>query len=173
MTQEKFLKIILPLIAIPALIGLILPGRSWTVYSDIIEPICLATGSFLSLKLSSLYSKELKTAYVFLSVFLLTYAIAILLFLSNSPLLVPVLKQRLEPNDLLAVIQVVQFINYVLLFIFCLNVARVIRVTELNRQGWLVVTVTVILCIFLAIYPVLPFIKQISSQFQHIFPIDQ
>ena len=109
------------------------------------------------------YRKQLKAAFIFLSVFLLIYALAIVLFLSFSPILLPYLEPHLGDAETLSLIQSVQFLTYAMLFLFCINVLKVVNVTQLNRNGWILFTLTFIFCIFLAIYPRLELIKNIST----------
>lgn len=163
MSHTLFLKIALPAIAIPALIALFLPSGVWTTYVDVAEPIFLLIGAFLALWVSFSYRKELKSAFIFLSVFLLVYALAIVLFLSFSPILVPWLELRLGIAETFRLVQGVQFINYAMLLFFCINLLKAIDISRLNRNGWIFFALTVIFSIFLAIYPVLDLIKDISS----------
>ncbi len=88
----------------------------------------------------------------------------IVLFLSFSPILIPYLEPRLEEAEILSLVQAIQFINYAVLFFFCINILRVVDVTRLNRNGWILFGVTVPFCGFLAIYPVLPLIRDTWSQ---------
>ena len=163
MRHTLFLKIALPTIAIPALVVLFLPAGVWPTYVDVVEPISLLVGSFLALYVSFIYRKELKAAFIFLSVFLLIYALAIVLLLSFSPILLPYLEPRLGVDETLRLVQSIQFINYAMLFLFCINLLKVIDVRELNRNGWIIFALTVVFCIFVAIYPQLELIKDISN----------
>ncbi|MFC2071704.1 hypothetical protein ACFLUU_03170 [Chloroflexota bacterium] len=164
MSHTRFLKIALPIIAIPALIVLFLPAGVMFIYVDVVEPLSLLIGSFLALWVSFSYRKQLKAAFIFLSVFLLIYALAIVLFLSFSPILLPYLKTYLGEAEILSLVQTIQFINYSMLFFFCINLLKVIDVTQLNRNGWILFSVTVPFCGLLAIYPVLPLIRDIWQQ---------
>jgi len=163
MSHTLFLKIALPVIAIPALIVLFLPARIMSTYIDVLEPLSLLMGSFLALYVSFSYRKQLKAAFIFLSVFLLIYALAIVLLLSFSPILVPWLEPRIGSAETFRLVQGVQFINYTMLLLFCINLLKVIDVTQLNRNGWIIFALTVIISIFVAIYPVLDLINDISS----------
>ncbi|MBI2329063.1 MAG: hypothetical protein HYU85_05450 [Chloroflexi bacterium] len=163
MNHTLFLKIALPSIAIPALVVLFLPAGVWATYVDMVEPLSLLIGSFLALYVSFSYRKQLKTAFIFLSVFLLIYALAIVLFLSFSPILVPYLEPLLGEVEMFRLVQSVQFINYAMLFFFCINLLKVVDITQLNNNGWILFTLTVIFSIFLATYPVWDLIKAISN----------
>ncbi|MFC2006327.1 hypothetical protein ACFLVG_05200 [Chloroflexota bacterium] len=164
MSHTLFLKIALPAIAIPALIVLFLPVKVMATYVDVVEPLSLLIGSLLALYVSFTYRKQLKTAFIFLSVFLLIYALAIVLFLAFSPILVPYLNTHLGAAETFRLVQAIQFINYSMLFFFCINILRVVNITQLNRNGWILFGVTVPFCGFLAIYPVLPLISGIWNQ---------
>jgi len=93
----------------------------------------------------------------------LVYALAIVLFLAFSPILLPYLETHLEDAEILRLVQSVQFINYAMLLFFCINLLRVVDVTKLSRNGWIIFGVAAIFCIFLAIYPKLDLIKDISN----------
>ncbi|MFH0769095.1 MAG: hypothetical protein V1932_05980 [Chloroflexota bacterium] len=172
MTHTLFLKIALPVIALPALVVLFLPTRVMLTYVDVVEPISLLAGSFLALWVSFSYRKELKATFIFLSVFLLIYSLAIVLLLGFSPLLLPYLEPHFGVAETFHLIQSVQFINYAMLFLFCINLLKVIDVKKLNRKGWAIFGIAIIFCYFLAIYPVLDLIKNFSSltvpEFSHI-----
>jgi len=164
MSHTLFLKIALPAIAIPALIILFLPAGVMFTYVDVVEPLSLLVASFLALYVSFSYRKQLKAAFIFLSAFLLIYALAIVLFLSFSPILLPYLETHLGDAEIHRLVNVVQFINYAVLLFFCINLLKVIDVTQLNRNGWLIFTFTVIFCIgALAIYPEWELVKDIST----------
>ena len=164
MNHTLFLRIALPVIAIPALIVLVLPAGVWPIYVDVVQPLSLLAGSFLALWVSFSYRKELKAAFVFLSVFLLIYALAIVLLLSSYPILLPYLKPRLEETEILSLVQAIQFINYSVLFFFCINLLKVVDVTRLNKKGWVLFGATVPLCAFLAIYPISSVISDIWNR---------
>ncbi len=163
MTHTRFLKIALPAIAIPALVVLLLPENAMTMYVDILEPVALLLGSYLALWVSFSYRKQLKAAFIFLSLFLLIYALAVILFLSNTPLLIPALESRLENAEILQIVQGVQFVVYAMLLFFCINLLRVIDVTRLNRSGLVLLVLTAVFCLLLALYPVADLLKNSPS----------
>jgi len=158
-----FLKITLPAIAIPALIVLFLPAGVWPTYVDVVEPLSLFIGSLLALYVSFSYRKQLRAAFIFLSAFLFIYMLAIILLLSYSPILLPYLEPRLGDIETLRLVQGVQFINYAMLLFFCINLLRVVDVTQLNRNGWAIFSIASIFCILLAIFPVWDLIKDIFA----------
>ncbi len=163
MSHTLFLKITLPAIAIPALIVLFLPAGVMLTYVNVVQPLSLFIGSLLALYVSFIYRKQLRAAFIFLSAFLFIYMLAIILFLSSSPILLPYLEPRLADAEVLSLIQGVQFVTYSMLFLFCINLLKVVDVTQLNRSGWIFFTLACIFCITVAIYPELELIKVISS----------
>ncbi|MFC2044352.1 hypothetical protein ACFLT8_04065 [Chloroflexota bacterium] len=163
MTTARFIKFALPAIALPALIGLILPARIWPTYFDILEPISLLIGSLLACYISFMYRSELKVAYIFLSAFLFIYMVAIILLLSFSPVLLPYLESRLGGAETIFIVQGIQFINYAMLFLFCVNLLKVVDITKLNRNGWFIFVLTTVYCIFTAIYPKLDLIVNLRN----------
>lgn len=163
MSHTRFLKIVLPIAAIPALIVLFLPAGVVSVYIDVIEPISLTTAAALALWVAFIYRKGLKAAFVFLSVFLFIYMLAIVLFLSNSPILLPGVRNLVGDDHILLVVQGVQFVNYFVLILFCVNLLKVVDIRRLDGNGWLISVLAFFLCMFLAIFPELELIKNLSS----------
>ncbi len=161
MTQSRFFKIALAAIAVPALIMLFLPQAIWRGYADIIEPISLLSGSLLALWVSSSYTKELKAAFLWLFAFLLVYAFAIVLFLSYHPLLLPWLSTVLSERNIVIIVQTMQFVDYAMLFLFCVNILRAINLNRLSRGGWGIFAVSILLSAFLAVYPEIPAMRNI------------
>ncbi len=106
-----------------------------------VEPLSLLIGSLLALYVSFSYRKQLRVAFVFLSAFLFIYMLAIILFLSFSPILLPYLETHLGDAEILRLVQGVQFINYAMLLLFCINLLKVVDVTELNRNGWTIFSI--------------------------------
>ncbi|MFC2060374.1 hypothetical protein ACFLTZ_04705 [Chloroflexota bacterium] len=164
MTHTRFLAIALPIIAIPALIVLVLPAGVWTAYVDVVEPLALLVGCGLALWTSFSYRKQLKAAFIFLSAFLFVYMLAIILFMSlEHPILLPYLRPNLEITQILLIVQIIQFINYFILILFCINLLKVMDIRQLNRNGWFLFALTIVFSIFLAIYPELSLVKGISG----------
>lgn len=163
MNHARFLKIALPAIAIPALIVLFLPARVWSFYVDIVEPLSLLIGGFLALYVSRLYRKELKAAFVYLSAFLFIYMLTIILFLSYSPILVSYLEPHMGNDRIHLIVNIIQFINYAVLFLFCVNLLKVVDVRQLDSNGWIVLAMVFILCIDVALYPEIDLIGDIST----------
>jgi hypothetical protein len=163
MSPTRFLKITLPSILIPALIVLILPAGVWPTYVDIMQPLALFIGSFLALYVSFAYRKQLRVAFIFLSAFLFIYMLAIILFLSCSPILLPHLKLQLGEAEIFRLIQGVQLMTYSMLFLFCINLLKVVNVTQLNRTGWTIFSLAFVFCLLVTTYPILDLIRTISS----------
>jgi hypothetical protein len=86
---------------------------------------------------------------------------AIVLFLSYNPLLPPLLLDAIGQTRFIATVQFIQFVNYIMLFFFCLYILRVVDVTRLSRQGWRIFGLSAGACTFLALYPVVPVVNVI------------
>ncbi|MFC1904709.1 hypothetical protein ACFLXT_02980 [Chloroflexota bacterium] len=69
----------------------------------------------------------------------------------------------MEGTEILLLVQGIQFVNYFVLILFCINLLKVVDVRQLNRNGWLIAALAFVFCIFLAIYPELALISNISS----------
>ncbi|MFC2056734.1 hypothetical protein ACFLTO_04095 [Chloroflexota bacterium] len=163
MTPIRFLKVALPAAAIPALFVLFLPADAWPTYVDVMEPLALFIGSLLALSVSFHYRKQLRAAFIFLSAFLFIYMLAIIMLLSFSPVLTPYLESYLGTAEIFRLVQGIQFITYALLFLFCLNLLKVINLRQLNRNGWIVFALISIFSIFVATYPKLELIKDLPN----------
>lgn len=152
MNHTRFLKIALPAGAVLALVVLFLPIKISTIYISVLEPLFLLMGAILAFRVSFSYSRQLKSAFVFLSVYLCIYMLAIILL--------PYLMPRLGENAG-GLVFIVQIITYYMLFLYCVNLLRVVRIKQLNRNGWIIFSITLVLCLFVAIYP--PVIDDILS----------
>lgn len=156
MNHTRFLQIALPVIVIPALIILFLPAGVSSTYVSVSQPLSLLIGSLLALYVSFSYRKQLKAAFIFLSAYLFIYMLAIILFTHGESFL------RSFFGDYYGqLVLSVQALNYFMLFIFCINVLKVVNITHLDRNGWIIFGVTVVFSVFLAVYPVLDLITDI------------
>ncbi len=144
MTASRFLSVALPAAGVIALISLVLPASASSFYFQVLQPVSLVIGSLLALYASAMYRRALKATFVFLSGFLFIYCLANILFTNY--------KDYLGDYDVLAVL-IVQIINYSLLILFCVNLLKVITIRQLNKSGWVVAGVTIVLSLFVAIYP--------------------
>jgi hypothetical protein len=153
MSNVRFLTITLPLVLVLALVVLILPSYASSIYVSVIQPLALLAGSFFAFYASSLYRKELKTAFIFLGAFLLIYMLAIILLLSSHPVILPYLESHLTKGNILLIANIIQLINYLMLVLFCVYLLRVIDIRRLNRNGWIVFGLTFVISVFVAVYP--------------------
>lgn len=163
MTHIRFLKVVLPMILLPAAATIFMPELVMGVYVDVVEPAALLAASFLALRVSFIYRKEMKAAFIFLSLFLLVYALTIILFMAQNPVLLPVLESRLDITVIHSMVPAIQFIIYAILLFFCINLLKVVDVTRLNRTGWVLLAVTAVFCFLLAVVPVREVFSRMSA----------
>jgi len=111
------------------------------------EPLALAVGGLLALRISFMYSKQLRLAFVFFSIFLFIYAAAIVLFSFLQDVLIG------KEEVFTTLVLVVQAIDYVFLILFSINLLKVIKITNLNSKVWIIIGITAVICLFMAVYP--------------------
>lgn len=113
-------------------------------YSDIFQTVILLAGAWLSFKVSASYVKELRMVFVFLGLYLLIFAVALIVL--------SILETRPESSFIWFVLGM-QFFVYIMLLISCIYIVRVVNVRRLNSTGWSIFTVTLAFCIFVALFP--------------------
>ncbi len=145
MNHSKFLIISLPIAVILAIVPLFLPDTVNNVYTPVIEPLSLTVGGLLALRISFMYSRQLRLAFVFFSVFLFIYAAAIVFFTYSGDVISGEIFTKL--------VVAVQAINYLFLVLFCVYLLRVMEISALKKSAWITVIVTAAVCLFLALYP--------------------
>lgn len=143
--HTKFLIITLPIALILAIIVLFLPENVSGVYVSIIEPLSLAVGGLLALRISFMYSKQLRLAFIYFAVFLFIYAAAIVFFTHTGD----IISREIFTNLVVAV----QAVDYLFLILFCICLLRVMEVGTLKKSAWIAIIATAVLCLFLALYP--------------------
>ena len=144
MTYTKFLKIFLPVAVIPVLVVLLLPTDVSDIYIKIVKPVFLLTGALLAFRVSRIYTKQLRATFTFLSAYLLILMIAT----TSLPYLQPYIENYFATS-----VFIIQVINYSMLVLFCINLLKVVDIRELNRKGWGIFSITLLLSVFLALYP--------------------
>ncbi|NLE08276.1 MAG: hypothetical protein GX631_03350, partial [Dehalococcoidales bacterium] len=145
MNHTRFLWITLPIAVILTVVTLFLPDAIFGTWVSIVEPLTLAAGGLLALRISFMYSKQLRLAFVFFSLFLFIYAGAIILFTAIDTLVT---------GNLFTVLVIsVQAVDYVFLILFCVNLLKVIQISRLNTTAWLIMGLTAAVSLFLALYP--------------------
>ncbi|MBN2240905.1 MAG: hypothetical protein JW712_14140 [Dehalococcoidales bacterium] len=132
-------------------------------YVDIVEPLSLLIGSFLALWVSFIYRKQLKASFTFLSIFLLVYAVSIILLLAYNPILQSVLEDHLDKANTVGVTFGIQLVNYVLLGLFCFYLLKSVSIRKLSRGGWILLTLTTIFCLLFAFYPEREIFKDLAA----------
>ncbi len=144
MNHTKFLTISLPIFLIFSLLVFILPANIAARYSDIFQTVILLAGAWLAFRVSASYVKDLRMVFVFLGLYLLIFAIALIVL--------PILETRTESSFIWFVLGM-QFADYIMLLISCIYIVKVVDVRRLNSTGWAIFTVTLAFCIFVAIFP--------------------
>ncbi len=145
MNHTKFLFITLPVALILAILPLFLPDAARNIYTPVIEPLSLAIGGLLAIRISFMYSRQLRLAFVFFSVFLFIYAAAIVFFTYAGGII--------SGKIFTELVVAVQAINYLFLILFCTYLLRVMEINTLKKSAWLAVIITAAVCLFLALYP--------------------
>ena len=163
MSYTLFLRIALPVIAVPALLVFLLPERVVPAYLDVIQPLALGTGAVLALVTSRNYRSHLRNAFISLSAFLFLFMLAVVFLLSSAPVAVPYIREHLGDVELLRIAQSTQFITFAMLYLFCLSVLRAVDVKRLNRNGWIMLALTSIASLSVVIYPNMEAIQHIST----------
>jgi hypothetical protein len=157
MSHTKFLAIFLPIALLLPLAALFIPDSLQVTYTNTVEVIALFTGSLLAYMVAVSYRKYLKTAFVFLALYLLIFGLAIII--------IPLLERPLG-DAFLDFVLVVQVLNYAMLAVSSVFIVRTVDVKKLNVTGWLLVCATLLVCFFVALYPPLSAGTQnISFQF--------
>ena len=126
---------------------LTLPDIAAGIYTSIMHPLILFIGFVLALMAASIYQKELKKSFLFLSLFLIFY------MLSNILILWEFLYTLLGYNAVFLVL-LFQVATYAMLITSCVYTLKVIEVKRMNRYGWIFLGVMLPLCIYIVIYGV-------------------
>ncbi|MFH0846685.1 MAG: hypothetical protein V1894_01315 [Chloroflexota bacterium] len=128
-----------------SLVSMVLPGSWGGFYVTVMHPLTLLVGAALALKVSSIYQKELKKAFIFLSLFLFLY------MLGNVFILWQVLYAILG-NSVRFLVLLLQWLDYGALATACVYTVKVVQVRRMNRLGWAFLSLTLPLCIYIVIY---------------------
>lgn len=134
---------------------LFLPEMVARIYASIMLPFALLIGFILALRVASIYEKELKKSFLFLSLFLILYMLANILALWEF------LYSLLGPNTVLLVL-LLQVVVYAMLITSCVYILKVIDVKRMNRYGWVSLGVMLPLCIYVVLYEVPWVVTEIS-----------
>ncbi|MBI4286160.1 MAG: hypothetical protein HY670_09765 [Chloroflexi bacterium] len=157
MNQTRvFLGVALPIAVVIAIIGLFLPEDNATTYYLVLQPLSLLVGAILAIYVSAAYRKEFKAAMMFCSAYLLLFMLAIILLSRNllGSFFIGILGQNFG-----ALVWLLQLVTYAMLVFFAINVLRVVNLRQLNRGGWALFVITVVVSLFIAIYPVMPLLQ--------------
>lgn len=124
---------------------LILPEMVASIYASIMIPLALLIGFILALRVASIYEKELKKSFLFLSLFLILYMLANILALWEF------LYSLLGQNAVFLVF-LLQVVVYAMLITSCVYILRVIDVKRMNRYGWISLGLMFPLCVYIVVH---------------------
>ncbi len=128
-----------------SLICLVLPGNWASFYVAVMHPFVLLAGAILALKVASIYQKELKRAFISLSIFLVLYMIGNVFILWQ-------LLYALLGDNIDFVVLLLQWLDYAALITACVYTVKVIQVRRMNRLGWAFLFLMIPLCIYIIVY---------------------
>ncbi|MBI4216782.1 MAG: hypothetical protein HY687_05270 [Chloroflexi bacterium] len=135
--------------------SLILPGPAASLYTAIMQPLTLFLGFALALRVAFRYKKDLKKSFLFLSLFLLLYALA------NIHILWVFLYASLGSLTT-TIILLLQVTDYAMLLASCVYTLRVIEVKALNRYGWALLGLVFALGVYVVAYEA-PALESLSA----------
>ncbi len=138
MTSRLFLIIGISAAVIPAAVAVALSERAATLYTEVLQPGILLLSCPLAVWVARMYRKDLRWAFIFLSVFLLSYGFA------NITPLTDKMAATLGGN-FLTVLWIWQVFTYLMLLLACLSILRAIGLKRLHAWALLVMALTLLL----------------------------
>ncbi|MBI4287901.1 MAG: hypothetical protein HY671_05690 [Chloroflexi bacterium] len=156
MSPRRILALTFIFVAALSFGSLILPRAVAIAYVGAVPPLALLLGFGLSLKVASTYAKDLKKAFLFLSLFLLLYVPANILALWKF------LYSRLG-DDTVFLAQVLQFADYAMLITSCIYVLRALEVRRMNRYGWMFLGAAFAFSVYVIVYGIPSLIDGMSG----------
>lgn len=157
MNYRKFLAIFLPLVLLPSLLVLFLPGSISLDYVDVLEIVTLMGSGLLALEVAASYRKQLRMAFIFLAFYLIILGVAIIAL--------PRLEVPLG-TAFMGFVLGMQVVSYAMLVLSCLYILKAVDARKLNGTGWGIFAMTLLVCLFVALYPPLSSpLGNISFQF--------
>ena len=138
MTSQRFLRIALPALLVPAALAVLLPTEAGAWYAKMAQPGLLFANSLLSLWVALMYRAALRRAFLFLSAFLLSYGLV-----GTAPL-IEQMREALGDNFLTVVITW-QVATYLMLLLACVFILRAIGITTMGKWGIPVMGITLLL----------------------------
>lgn len=144
MNHARFLAIFLPAALILPLAALFVPTGMVVNYVNWLEALALFAGAFLAYRVAASYRKEIRLAFVFMALYLFIFGLAVVIM--------PLVREPLGTAFLDTVVNV-QIVNYAMLVLSCFFIVRVVNVRKLNRTGWMLFAVTLVVCFSAALYP--------------------
>lgn len=81
MDRKYIILIAIIIVAVLSFLSFIIPKNVGSIYASVMQPLALALGFLLAIKVASNYKKELKKSFLFLSLYLLLYMLSNILSL--------------------------------------------------------------------------------------------
>lgn len=151
MTSTLFLAIALPAALVPSLVAMALSGQAAEVYTKLLHPGLLILSAGLSVWVAQMYRSDLRRAFAFLAIFLLSYGV-----LNVSALHDPIrrllgsepLQQQLNFLTLLLAWQVT---TYLALLVSCAFILKAVGVRRMSARGLVDITIAVVVGVLIII----------------------
>ena len=165
MNPRTFLKVMILLMLFPSLICLFIPSDTIaSVYTMIMLPLALLIGAVLSLRVASMYKKELHRAFIFLALFLFLMMLALMMLaymrLANIDYFSNLLS--LEIGELNPVfVLFMQWTTYAMLVIYSFYILKVTELREIDIKGWIAIIAVLFFGILIVLYRVPSLLQQI------------
>jgi len=144
MNPRSFLKALILLMLVPALLCLLLPDSIARSYTRIMYPLILLLSGILAMRVSTIYTNWLRNAFVFLSLFLVLMIFPHIDFLwsfyAAHPLFVVLL----------------QWVTYAMLVLCSIYVLKVTEVRQISVKGWLLIGAMLVTGIVILAYHLPP-----------------
>lgn len=125
-----------------SILCLILPENAEQLYVSIMHPVALLAGAIFAMQVSSVYTRELKKSFLFLSLFLLLYLPV------NIPILDDFLISSIGSNLIYSVL-FLQIADYAMLLSSCYYTVKVIDIKRMNRYGWILLGLLLSVCSYI------------------------
>lgn len=144
MDPRLFLKALILLMLVPALLCLLLPDSIAPRYTQLMFPLILLLSGILAIRVATIYTNGLRKAFVFLSLFLFLMILPHFDFLWSYYAAHP-----------LAVV-LLQWVTYAMLVLCSLYVLKVTEVRQISVTGWLLIGAMLVIGIVILVYHLPP-----------------
>jgi hypothetical protein len=144
MNPRSFLKALILLMLVPALLCVLLPDSIARSYTRIMYPLILLLGGVLAMRVSTIYTNWLRNAFVFLSLFLFFTIFPHFDFLWSFYAAHPLF------------VMLLQWVTYAMLVLCSIYILKVTEVRKINSKGWLLIAAMLVIGIGILVYHLPP-----------------